>query len=111
MYEPAFALGGVWRGSLSLSLLSNEDLQSFLGEGPPGSGFKVFKVTLKGRSLIPIRKGNGSLKAPRSIFGGMLYFASIMAADPILQIAGQAAVKAPDVRLALQNVNVRKVHF
>lgn len=59
-----------------------------VGRHHPGG----FKVTLKGRGLVLIRKGNGRLNAPWAVPGGMRYFAGIVAAEPVFQIVGQASV-------------------
>ena len=79
------------------------DSQSFLGKRTARSRFEV---ALKFAGPLPVSERNGGLDAPRAELRSVGDFASIVPAQPIPKVIGQANVKVFRVRLALKNVHV-----
>ena len=78
------------------------------GKGPPGSRLEI---ALELDGPLPVAKGNGVLDAPGFEFRGMRHFPGIVPAQTVLKVVGQPDIETGGIRLALENVNVGKIHF
>ena len=69
---------------------------------------------LKCGGACSVPESNGSLDVPRAVFAGVGHISSIVAAEPIVEVVGQANVEVFGSELALEDVNVGEVsgvHF
>jgi hypothetical protein len=84
------------------------DSQPLLGKRTARSRFEV---AFKFAGPLPVSERKGGFDAPGAELRSVGGFASIVPAQPIPKVIGQANVEVFRVRLALQDVNVREFHF
>ena len=93
----------------SLSDLLSGRFPAFIDSQPlPGkrTAGSRFEVALEFAGPLPVTERNGGLNTPEAELRSVRDFASIVPAQPIPKVIGQANVEVFRVRLALKDVNV-----
>ena len=85
----------------------NEALESLLSKG---SARGSLEILLKFGRTCSVPEGDGGFDVPWPILGGVRYLPGIVTAESVVEVVGQLCVEMFGAGLALEDVNVDKIH-